>query len=252
MKKLLLTLLAILLVYGAFAQTYAVELASYAVAPQKEYFGKIKGVYETLDVNYIYRYYKDAKTKEEAEQILEKVKEAGFVHARIINFEELKAQCNNTCAYSPPAKTGIVYEPAPPIKIEQLVPIFFHFDKYYLTEESKKELKKYASYLNQNQSHTLIIVAHTDSKGDTEYNQVLSQNRATTATKYLTDKGISRSRIKIETKGEGKPVAKNELEAGADSELGRKLNRRIEFKILDSSNNLLNIVQAVKVPDHLK
>ena len=78
MKKIFVGLLFLLFNFGAWAQQYAVEVGAFATAPQEGYFSKIPGVYETLDVNYIYRYYKDAANKEAAKELLAKAKEAGF------------------------------------------------------------------------------------------------------------------------------------------------------------------------------
>ena len=54
---------------ATFAQksNFAVEVAAFAEPVGLGYFKELKGVYETLDVNYIYRYYIDVSSESEAE-----------------------------------------------------------------------------------------------------------------------------------------------------------------------------------------
>jgi outer membrane protein OmpA-like peptidoglycan-associated protein len=68
--------------------------------------------------------------------------------------------------------------------------------------------------------------AHTDSKGSDEYNFRLSDNRARSVMEYILSKGIDAGRITSKGYGESMPVSENETDEG------RQLNRRVEFKIL--------------------
>jgi outer membrane protein OmpA-like peptidoglycan-associated protein len=68
--------------------------------------------------------------------------------------------------------------------------------------------------------------AHTDSRGTDNYNVTLSANRAQSVMNYILAKGIDPSRISSKGYGETMPVATN------DTDEGRQLNRRVEFKIL--------------------
>jgi hypothetical protein len=70
------------------------------------------------------------------------------------------------------------------------------------------------------------ISSHTDSKGANDYNFKLSDNRAKSVVDYLISKGISADRLVSKGYGEEKPIATN------DTDEGRQLNRRTEFKIL--------------------
>jgi OmpA-OmpF porin, OOP family len=54
----------------------------------------------------------------------------------------------------------------------------------------------------------------------------LSDNRAKSVREYILSKGIAAARIISQGYGETKPVATN------DTDDGRQLNRRVEFKIL--------------------
>jgi OOP family OmpA-OmpF porin len=81
------------------------------------------------------------------------------------------------------------------------------------------------AYLSANPSNPLTIEGHTDSIGSTQYNQRLSERRANAVRKYLIEKGISSSRIRIVGYGEQRPIADNKTPEG------RALNRRAEFEV---------------------
>ena len=59
------------------------------------------------------------------------------------------------------------------------------------------------------------------------YNNRLSQRRAQSVTDYLIKKGILKDRLVAKGYGEEKPIATN------DTDDGRQLNRRTEFKVLE-------------------
>jgi OOP family OmpA-OmpF porin len=80
--------------------------------------------------------------------------------------------------------------------------------------------------LNENPGIEIEMSAHTDSRGSDEYNFTLSDNRARSVMEYIISQGIARNRITSHGYGESKPVATN------DTDDGRQLNRRVEFKIL--------------------
>lgn len=93
---------------------FAVELAAFDQSVPLSYFKGISGVYETLDINQIYRYHIATSNKEEAETILQKVKQSGFPAARIIDFGYIKSVCEAQCGYIPPKPTGIGMRDAQP------------------------------------------------------------------------------------------------------------------------------------------
>lgn len=116
-----------------------------------------------------------------------------------------------------------------PIEIGQVVRlnnVFFDFDKWDLRPESFIELDRVVKLLNENPSIEIEMSAHTDSKGSDEYNFTLSDNRARSVKEYIFSKGIAVNRIISQGYGETRPVATN------DTDDGRQLNRRVEFKIL--------------------
>ncbi len=72
---------------------------------------------------------------------------------------------------------------------------------------------------------TIDVQGHTDSKGVHDKNVKLSQDRAAAVVTYITDHGISGSRLKSEGFGPDKPIDTN------DTEAGRSKNRRVEFVV---------------------
>ncbi|MBS1512510.1 MAG: OmpA family protein [Bacteroidetes bacterium] len=116
-----------------------------------------------------------------------------------------------------------------PIEIGQvfrLNNVFFDFDKYNLRPESYVELDRVVKFLNDYPNVEIEMSAHTDSRGSDQYNFTLSDNRAKSVREYILSKGIAPSRIISQGYGETRPVATN------DTDEGRQLNRRVEFKIL--------------------
>ena len=88
------------------------------------------------------------------------------------------------------------------------------------------ELNRVVQLLTENPVIEIEMSAHTDSRGTDEYNFKLSDNRARSVMEYIISKGIANTRITSHGYGETKPVATN------DTDEGRQLNRRVEFKIL--------------------
>lgn len=107
--------------------------------------------------------------------------------------------------------------------------IFFDVDKYELKEKSRAELAKIVRFMTTNPSVRIEVSGHTDNVGADDYNLVLSERRAQAVTKYLIDSGINRARIVPKGYGASAPVGDN------NTDQGRQLNRRIEFKILGSN-----------------
>jgi OOP family OmpA-OmpF porin len=95
------------------------------------------------------------------------------------------------------------------------------------------------------------VIGHTDSKGSDTYNMGLSRRRAEKVVEFLIQSGVDEDRISSSGAGETEPVARNTNPNGSDSPEGRKLNRRVEFRIL--TPDLPNVKTAViEVPDGLQ
>ena len=83
--------------------------------------------------------------------------------------------------------------------------------------------------LKNNPNITIELSAHTDKVGSDRYNLKLSKARARVSTSYLVSKGVSSKRIQSKGYGERKPVATNK------TAVGRKLNRRVEIKVIKNN-----------------
>jgi outer membrane protein OmpA-like peptidoglycan-associated protein len=86
-------------------------------------------------------------------------------------------------------------------------------------------LDRIASTLNEYPASTVTVVGHTDSMGDAQANQELSARRAAAVADYLVQRGVQRSRIVVQGRGENEPIADN------TSDAGRAQNRRVEMLI---------------------
>lgn len=104
--------------------------------------------------------------------------------------------------------------------------IFFDFNKYTLRDISSNELERLAKLMKQYPKLKIEISGHTDNVGSENYNKTLSENRAKVVVDYLINKGIEKSRLVYVGYGFSQPIASN------DSDGGRQLNRRTEFKVL--------------------
>ena len=105
--------------------------------------------------------------------------------------------------------------------------LFFDFNKAELLPESTAELDRLVALMQDTPSLRIRIEAHTDSVGTDAANVVLSSARAKAVSAYLGAARISASRVESRGFGESAPAA------GNDTEEGRALNRRVEFRVLD-------------------
>ncbi len=86
-------------------------------------------------------------------------------------------------------------------------------------------LQKLVAFLNRYPDRTVVVEGYTDSVGNDDYNQGLSERRAGAVRTYLIDQGISSIRLTSLGKGASNPVA------GNDTASGRQQNRRVEVII---------------------
>jgi len=109
----------------------------------------------------------------------------------------------------------------------QLQNIYYDFDEYFLRQESKLELDRLVFLLQQNPNIRIQLGSHTDTNGTLEYNDVLSNNRARSAIRYVVERGINPARLTWYGYGETEPIIFPE-----ESDEDEQTNRRTEFRIL--------------------
>ncbi len=117
-----------------------------------------------------------------------------------------------------------------PLREGEKIPIhniFFVRSKADLLEESYVELDRLVSVLMEHPSLEIELGGHTDNTGQPELNLDLSLRRVAMVKEYLVQKGIAGTRLQTKGYGDSLPIASNE------GELNRRLNRRVEFTILN-------------------
>ncbi|MBX9852377.1 MAG: OmpA family protein [Cytophagaceae bacterium] len=122
----------------------------------------------------------------------------------------------------------IILEPLAEGSVTVMKNVFFDFGSAELKNESHIELDKFYQVLKENPSLHVEIAGHTDNVGNDEDNLELSQKRAMSVVKYLTDKGIDPKRLCGIGYGEKVNVASN------NTEEGRRQNRRTEIIIIET------------------
>ena len=104
--------------------------------------------------------------------------------------------------------------------------VFFVRGQPTLLNTSYPELNTLAKTMLENPTIEIELEGHTDNQGNADANKTLSEERVEAVKKYLVEKGIDAQRISGIGYGGSKPIADNSVEAT------RKLNRRVEFKIV--------------------
>jgi outer membrane protein OmpA-like peptidoglycan-associated protein len=103
--------------------------------------------------------------------------------------------------------------------------ILFDFDSAALRSDARHTVDEVAEVLAEYEKTAVVVQGHTDSRGTDEYNQTLSERRATSVQRRLEGQGIAADRIAVQGLGEEYPVASN------GDESGRQLNRRVEVMV---------------------
>ncbi len=105
------------------------------------------------------------------------------------------------------------------------IAVYLNFDtgKATLQEASLTQVDQIADMLKANASLKLEVGGHTDNVGNDKANQKLSEARAQTVMKALTQRGIKADRLTAKGYGQTVPVADNRIEDG------RAKNRRVEL-----------------------
>jgi outer membrane protein OmpA-like peptidoglycan-associated protein len=96
-----------------------------------------------------------------------------------------------------------------------------------LRAEAKASLGQLVAFVNRDPTKPIRVEGHTDSRGSTNSNRVLSQRRADSVRDALIAAGVAANRISSVGLGEDQPVASNETEEG------RARNRRVDVILED-------------------
>ena len=114
-------------------------------------------------------------------------------------------------------------------------PIRFAFEKYNVTSAYNESIKYVADYLKENTNVRMIVEGHTDRVGPKKFNKGLSLRRSRAVITKLTRAGIKKDRL---------------ISSGVDFRYLEynlnRLNRRVEFIIIRSDEDLANYKEKVE------
>jgi outer membrane protein OmpA-like peptidoglycan-associated protein/tetratricopeptide (TPR) repeat protein len=105
--------------------------------------------------------------------------------------------------------------------------IYFGFDSHRLNAAEREKVTALHDILNEDASAQVVIKAHTDSRGNEDYNLLLSMRRAKSVEKALMDMGVSKERFRIAWVGEKELFI--DCESRDCDESDHALNRRVEI-----------------------
>ena len=114
--------------------------------------------------------------------------------------------------------------------------LHFATNKTVILPESEGALEELSAFMREHPTVSILITGHTDNVGSDQANQRLSEGRANAVRDALIERGVQAERIEAEGKGESEPIADN------DTEEGRAKNRRVEFTITATGDDLVEQV----------
>lgn len=156
----------------------------------------------------------------------------------ISNFESLfldETEKSVVIYLDPIEKTAPPIVKLPEVKLEVgtiivLDELYYDFDKSYIRTDASKGLDAILTLMSKYPLMKVELTSFTDSRGEKDYNLKLSQRRSSSATYYLTSRGINPDRIKSIGKGESEPL-NNCVDGVKCDEIDHQYNRRTEIYI---------------------
>lgn len=123
--------------------------------------------------------------------------------------------------------TGVQVERTEEGQIDLIMPgnITFDVNSSDVAESFVPTLQSVAKVLQEYENTLVTISGHTDASGSEEYNQLLSEQRATSVAQIIMQEGIVVERVAAAGYGELRPIASN------DTAEGRAENRRVEITL---------------------
>lgn len=105
--------------------------------------------------------------------------------------------------------------------------IYFESGSTDFTKSSYQSLSQLYNFLIQNPDIKIEVGGHTNNRPEKEYADWLSNGRAKKVVEYLINRGISKDRLSFKGYGKDLPISSNKTAEG------RRLNQRVEIKIID-------------------
>lgn len=104
--------------------------------------------------------------------------------------------------------------------------LIFDLGKSTVKEKAKSDLNELASIMKKNPSMKILLEGHTDRRGSSRKNLILSEQRVESVKEYLVSRGVMEDNISAKGWGDQKPlIITNDVQKG-------KINRRVEVSIL--------------------
>lgn len=118
--------------------------------------------------------------------------------------------------------------------------VYFDFDKTSIRQDAAVVLARVAYVLMEEyESSEILLSGHADSRGNGDYNNIVSMKRVERVKQWLVEHGIDAKRIRTDFQGEMKPVVQcsDPQRHGKNPDLcltksDHQLNRRVELKVL--------------------
>ena len=146
---------------------------------------------------------------------------------------EAKAEAEAEAKPAPVKKAEPVVEKKSPAPAPAAAPVTFNLASgatfelggSTLSAEGKAEIAALIAKFEGTTVDSVVVEGHTDSSGDSSFNQQLSEKRAEAVKTELVANGAKAEKISTVGHGESKPVADNSTREG------RAKNRRVEIKV---------------------
>jgi outer membrane protein OmpA-like peptidoglycan-associated protein len=183
----------------------------------------------------------DTKAKDQAIKVAELLKKSG------INYERLSISQNNALAafsFTIMAdKPQVIAEKSAPKNFNKTIDVnkissgecfrinelYYMSDSTSFTPNSIRALDELADFLRKNSNTQVEIGGHTSGLPAHAYCDKLSLQRAENVVKYLISKGVNANQLSAKGYGKRAPVSDN------TTEYGRRMNQRVEVKILKAN-----------------
>ena len=115
------------------------------------------------------------------------------------------------------------------------LPINFFYDETRFTPVGERAMEELLEAVKQQNIETMVLVGHTDPRGNHNYNVELSKRRAAAVRDYLLSHGVS-ARIDVDGKGPDSPFDVSLLGRSVAKEEEWALDRRVEWVRQGSSD----------------
>ena len=153
--------------------------------------------------------------------MITKALKQGLTLAVVMSFLVGCSSSDNAATEAPTTGTAVTDTRATEAPLSSVV--YFDFDQYSLTAESRAVLLAHADKL-KGASVAVRLEGHADERGSREYNMALGEKRANAVRDFLVTQGVNGSSLEVVSFGEEQPAA-----TGSD-EASWSQNRRVEVK----------------------